>query len=249
MSLRGLCKLPEGRDWHWEKLGLTLVGRAFLSKALIQLSVDGWVALPVSCLAWGDPALGSTGSMVELIMASKRANTKGVLPGLLLLVLLLLWWAPADRRFHRRPSNTIRFFFYSISYGVIAPFLWVLVWARFCLCPPRPEFLSIPVLWKSYSQILLAFKISSLGIPSPLAKSPGWETWCEVQKHHNHGRTSLVLLFSSLWVTTRWVCDLILSWLHPSYHLTVASSLSLDMECLFVCVWWIQVLSCWLFNR
>ena len=111
MSLRGLCKLPEGRDWHWEKLGLTLVGRALLSKALIQLSVDGWVALPVNCLAWGDPALGSTGTIVGLMVASKRANTKGVLPGLLLLVALLLWWAPADRCFHRRSSNTINFFF------------------------------------------------------------------------------------------------------------------------------------------
>ena len=46
MRLRGLYKLPQGRDWHWEKLGLAPVGRALLSKALIQLSADGWSCVP-----------------------------------------------------------------------------------------------------------------------------------------------------------------------------------------------------------
>ena len=32
----GLCKLPDGRDWLWGKLGLALVGKAMLSKSLIQ---------------------------------------------------------------------------------------------------------------------------------------------------------------------------------------------------------------------
>ena len=40
--------------------------------------------------------------------------------------------------------------------------------------------------------------------------------------------------FSSFWVTDQWVWDLILSWLCPSYCLTVASSLSLDVEYLFL---------------
>ena len=35
MRLRGLCKLPDGRDWQWKKPGLALVGRALLSKPLI----------------------------------------------------------------------------------------------------------------------------------------------------------------------------------------------------------------------
>ena len=42
--LRALCKLPDGRDWWWKNLGLALVGSAFLSKALIQLSAG--FALP-----------------------------------------------------------------------------------------------------------------------------------------------------------------------------------------------------------
>ena len=32
MRLRGLYKLPQGREWQWEKLGLALVGRAFLAQ-------------------------------------------------------------------------------------------------------------------------------------------------------------------------------------------------------------------------
>ena len=57
----------------------------------------------------------------------------------------------------------------SVSCGVTAPLLWVLVHARFCLCPPRLEFLfpSVPprleslfppVLWKSCNQIPMVFK-------------------------------------------------------------------------------------------
>ena len=38
--LRGLCKLPNGRDWQG-KLGFVLMGRAKLSKSLIWCSVHG----------------------------------------------------------------------------------------------------------------------------------------------------------------------------------------------------------------
>ena len=41
----------------------------------------------------------------------------------------------------------------------------------------------------------------SLGIPSPFVRSPGWEASCRVQNLHNSVRTSLALLFSSLWIT------------------------------------------------
>ena len=34
MRIRGLCKLPDGREWLWGKLGLALVGRAMISKSL-----------------------------------------------------------------------------------------------------------------------------------------------------------------------------------------------------------------------
>ena len=44
--IRSLWKLLNGRDWLWGKLGLVLMGRAMLSKSLIQFSVDGWGCVP-----------------------------------------------------------------------------------------------------------------------------------------------------------------------------------------------------------
>ena len=41
---------------------------------------------------------------------------------------------------------------------------------------------------------------------------------------------------------TQQLWDLILLWLHPSYHLIAASPLSLDVGYLF---WWVPVSSCW----
>ena len=52
IRLRGLCKLLDGRDWWWEKLGLALVGRALLSKALIQFSADGCGCIPSLLVVW-----------------------------------------------------------------------------------------------------------------------------------------------------------------------------------------------------
>ena len=75
------------------------------------------------------------------------------------------------------------------------------------------------------NKILLASKSDSLGIPSPFVRSPGWEAWHGVPNLHNSGRTSLVLLFSSLWVTHLWFyhdCA-------PPCCLSVASSLTLDV--------------------
>ena len=46
IRIRGLWKLPNGRDWLRGKLTLVLMGRAMLSKSLIQFSVDGWVCIP-----------------------------------------------------------------------------------------------------------------------------------------------------------------------------------------------------------
>ena len=77
-----MCKLPDGRDWWWEKLGLALVGRALLSTALIQLSVDGWDCTPSLLVVRPE---GSTGSMVGL-MVNWSVYTKGDLP-----VPLFLW--------------------------------------------------------------------------------------------------------------------------------------------------------------
>ena len=46
-----------------------------------------------------------------------------------------------------------------------------------------------------------ASRSDSLGGPSPFVRSPGWEAWHGVLNLQDSRRTSLVLLFSSLWVT------------------------------------------------
>ena len=73
--------------------------------------------------------------------------------------------------------------------------------ARFCLCPPRLKCLFPLVLWKSYNQILLGFKVRFPEDSQSLCciLRPGSLTWGS--DLHNNGRTSLVLFFSSLWVT------------------------------------------------
>ena len=94
--------------------------------------------------------------MVALMATSKKAYAKEHLPGLLLPVLpphgKLLTHA------FRGDPPTLAGRSGSFLSGVTAPFPWVLVHARFCLCPWSVEFLFSLVLWKSCNQILQEFK-------------------------------------------------------------------------------------------
>ena len=91
-----------------------------------------------------------------------------------------------------------------------------------------------PVLWKSYNQIPLAFKVRFPGDSQSLCWIPrlGSLTWgSEISQQWENFFAISVLQFvghppSGLW-------DLILSCSHPSYHLTATSSLSLDVGYLF----------------
>ena len=58
--IRGLWKLPDGRDWLRGKLGFVLMDGAMLSKSCIQFSVDGWSCVPSLLFTWGQ-------TMVEVI--------------------------------------------------------------------------------------------------------------------------------------------------------------------------------------
>ena len=133
----------------------------------------GLSSFPGSLLAWGHPALKCTGCMVWLMANSKSVHTKVHLPRQLLLVPLYLWLVPANLHLHRRPRQHWQGSFGSVSYGVTAPFLLVLVGAMFCLCPPRLESLFPLVLWKSYNQIFWPSKSDSLGISSHFVGFPG----------------------------------------------------------------------------
>ena len=136
--------------------------------------------------------------------------------------------------------------FGSVSYGVTA--LWVLLPVEFCVCPPRLKSNSLfpPVLWKSYNQIPLALKARFPGDSQAFSGSSGWETWLGVQNLHSGART-LILLFSSLWVTH-------LVGMGFDFFM-IASPLTVSLW-LLLCFWtwgiffcWVPVSSClWLFN-
>ena len=123
--------------------------------------------------------------------------------------------------------------FGSVSCGVTAPFLWVVackilfVPSKTGVCFPQPcGSLVIKSHWPSRSD--------SLGIPRFFVGSPGWKAW--------GGFWTFTIVGELLWYYCSpvcgspiwWVCDLILLWLRPSYHLAAASSLSLDMGYLFL---------------
>ena len=67
----------------------------------------------------------------------------------------------------------------SVSYGVTAPFPWVLMHTPLCVCPPRVESLLPSVLSKSCNQIPLAFKVWFSGNSSSRCRIPslGNLTW------------------------------------------------------------------------
>ena len=46
IRIKGLWKVPDGRDWLRGNLSLVLMGRAMFSKSLIPFSVDGWGCVP-----------------------------------------------------------------------------------------------------------------------------------------------------------------------------------------------------------
>ena len=166
----------------------------------------GLCSFPVSCLAWGDPVLESAVSMVGPLVTSKKDTH--LLPG------RCCWWpVPTVGCFQPTPlQETFKHSQASLpqSYRVTAPFSWVLVHTRFCLCPSKS--LSFPqscisVVIKSHCP-----KSDSLGISSPFAGSPEPRTFRTVQEFLWYYCSPVCGLL------TQWVWGLILSWLHPFYH-------------------------------
>ena len=66
IRIRGLWKLPDGKDW----LGLVMMDGTLLSKSLIQFSVDGLGCVPSLCLDWGQ-------TMVRVLKISQFSSVLG----------------------------------------------------------------------------------------------------------------------------------------------------------------------------
>ena len=118
---------------------------------------------------------------------------------------------PLSTHASRGDPPTLAGSFGSVSCGVTAPWsCWVTVscevtapW-QFLVCASAlqdwclffPQSCGSPVV-KSHPPS----RSDSLGIRSPFVGTPGRKAWYGVQNLHDSGRTSLVLLFFSLWVT------------------------------------------------
>ena len=113
----------------FKNLGLVLMGRAILSKSLIQFSVDGWGCVPSLLFDLRSNYGGGNednSNLLQQVMC-KHCHTQCPRP----CCKPILTYASAG------DSSTLIGTCVSVSCGVTAPFSWVLVHTRFYLCPPR----------------------------------------------------------------------------------------------------------------
>ena len=127
------------------KLGLVLMGRAMLSKSLIQISVDGQGCVPSLLFDLRPNYGGGSEDNGDLLQKtpSMPCHTQCPQP----------WSRSLLTHASIRDSWTLTAKSGSVSCGVTAPFSWVLVHTRFCLCPPS---VCSPVLckfWQLYGGV------------------------------------------------------------------------------------------------
>ena len=163
MRIRGLWKLPDGRDWLCGNLGLALMGGAMLSKSLIQFSVDGQGCVP--SLYFG-----------LMVTSFKRTYPSTLqIPGLLYSVPLTLWQATVGLHLCWSLLDTHKEVLLSLLWGHCC----------FLLGPGAHKILFVPsksLFPQSYGSSVIKShwpsKSNSLGIFSSFTRSPGWEICC-----------------------------------------------------------------------
>ena len=98
-----------------------------LRKSLIQFSVDG-----LGCV----PSLLLVVEVMKIMAASFKRSHAGPVPALS----PRLCSRPLSTHASARDSWTLTGKSGSVSYGETVPFSWLLVYTRFCLCPPRASY-------------------------------------------------------------------------------------------------------------
>ena len=138
IRIRSLWKLPNGRDWLRGKLGLVLMGRAMLSKSLTQISVARQGCVP-SLLFDLRPNYGrgneDNGDLLQKVPCMHCCTE---------------YLQPCSRLLPTHTSAGDVWTLTGKSLGVTAPFSWVLLHTRFCLCPPRVCFPVLCKFWQLY---------------------------------------------------------------------------------------------------
>ena len=132
IRIRGLWKLPDGRDWLWGKLGLVLMGRAMLSKFLIQFAVDGWGCVPSLLFDLRPNHGGGNEDNGDLLQKVPCTHCWAQCP----------WPCSRPLPTHVSAGDSWALTGKSglVSCELTAPFSWALVCTRFCLCSPKACF-------------------------------------------------------------------------------------------------------------
>ena len=146
VTIRGLWKFPDGRDWLWGKLSLALVGKSMFSKSLVQFSADGWGYVPS---LWFGLRLNCSGGNRDLLQNDYASIPQD--PGLLRSVPLSPRQATVNSRLHQRLLNTHRQVWLSLLWDNCS-FLLGPCMHRFCICLSRISWVSVVF----YDDILLA---------------------------------------------------------------------------------------------
>ena len=135
------------------------MGRAMLSKSLIQFSVDGWKCAPSLLFTWGQ-------TLVE-VMKIMVTSFKNPMHVLLHSVSPTLQQATTSPHLHWRLLDTHRQVWISLLLSLLlSPPSWC---TRFCLCPPRVYF---PVLSSGSSMMGLTATSSKRAYAIPKSAAP-----------------------------------------------------------------------------
>ena len=111
------------------KLGLVLMGGAVLSKSVIQFSVNEQACVPSLLFDLGPNSGGGNEDNGDLLQKVLCMHCRTHCPR--------PCSRPPQTHASARDSWTLTGKFGLVSCGVTAPFSWVLVCTKFCLCPLR----------------------------------------------------------------------------------------------------------------
>ena len=132
IKIRGLWKLPDRRDWLRGKQDLILMGMAILSKSSVWFFIDRRGCVPSRLFDLRPNYGGRNEDSGDLLLKVPCMHCHTQCP-----------W-PCSRPLPTHASAvdswTLTGKSGSLSCGVTAPFSWVLVCTKFCLCPPRACF-------------------------------------------------------------------------------------------------------------
>ena len=154
-------------DWLWGKLGLVLLGRAMLSKSLIQFLLMDGALFPPFCLIWDQTVV----QVMKIILPSFKRSHAGTAtlsapnPAAGPCWPMSLLETPG----HSQASLGQSF----IGSLLLSPGSWC---TQGFVCALQES--ASPVLCKLCNQIPLASQVKSLGVLIPFARSPGWEICC-----------------------------------------------------------------------